>query len=64
MEPIRGHDGESDDYDEVHLLCSDDMETFYFEGEFGEVWLVADPPQLRLTESGWTAGAVGQPETT
>ena len=57
VRPALGADGEPD-YDEVHCLCSDDMRTFYLEGEFGEVWLVSESPQLELVDSGWTTRAV------
>ena len=46
-------DGEPD-YDTVHRLQTDGERRYYLEGEFGEVWIDADTPVIRLQDSEWT----------
>lgn len=52
VQPSKGPDGEHD-YDTVHCLQTDGKGRYYLEAAFGEVLLEANPPVLRLQDSGW-----------
>jgi len=47
MSHFKDANGEAD-YDTVHVLLSDDGHIYYSEGEFGEITLECDLPQLKL----------------